>query len=232
MKAQYKPDSELTYVLLLDNVSSECFQTSEILPEHVNCVSIYRNETTLSKNSYDRHDGGGHVMYMQYVHQNRKFVSEFNFVWCVENDVYFTGSMNEFIKEYDNDVSDVLATQLINIDESWNWLSSLRGFDMKEVVLMQAWLMAARFKPFVLIHMASALGKDFDGFLEALMPNFCRRYDYSLSAIKHEHNSEVTVYANELCDKIATMIKQKNPDTMKSELNLKENIILHPVKLI
>lgn len=231
IKRQYKPDHSISFIMLLDNVSYENFQTKEIIPKHIKCVSIYRSDTCINNKSYDRWDGGGHTLYLKYIKQNQEYVSNFNYVWCVENDVYFSESINEFIKEYNDNTSDVIATQLINIDKSWNWLPTLKGFEESEILLVQSWVMVARFKPNVLCHMANVVGIDIDGYIETLWPNFCNKYNYSLCAMKNIHNSNVTVYKNTLCTEISQLIFNGD-DNINEKLNLKKNIIFHPVKLI
>lgn len=49
----------------------------------------------------------------------KKYGKTYQYVWIFEQDIGFSGNINYFLKEYDNDYSDLIISNYIKVNDSW-----------------------------------------------------------------------------------------------------------------
>lgn len=207
-------NSDLTnykIVVLFDKSSPHCQLTVPL--KNIEIIKIDRFTT-----SYDNL-AGGHTMYLNYF-RNTKV--DYEYVWIVENDVYYPNSFIEFFRAHEAYDHDLLVPQYGLRPPGWWCTDTLRGFRQKQNIGVYAFIM--RLSKKLLQTLVSTIDKTHSGYLEAVLPHVCIEHGLSIQQFLLEMVGTVTTLYTPLLD----IIKKEIQENSRMYL---ENKIYHPIKL-
>jgi len=204
---------DLDVTILFDNAHS---YDSEIENE-LNNIKIIKIDKI--NTSYDNY---GHSMYIHYFRQNPTLIDNYNFIWIIENDVYYPISIKNFIDKYNSYSYDLLVPEYGLRDVNWHWTYSLRGFRSIQNIGVLAVIM--RFSNKLLKNLIDNIDIHYFGFIEAILPHICIDNNYSIQQFLPEMCGILTTKNND------TMLELIKKDITNNTWNFIEYKIYHPVK--
>lgn len=170
--------------------------------------------------SYDKL---GHSMYINYFRQNYEQINKYNYIWIIENDVYYPNSIIEFINTHNVYNHDLLVPEYGLRNPHWPWTNTLRGFRYKQNIGVLAVMM--RFSQNFLKLLIDKIDSKYFGYLEALLPHLCI-----------ENNMSIQQFLPETCGILTTdnnlpLLQLIRLDIINNTKIYTENKIYHPIKL-
>ena len=168
------------------------------------------------------YDNLGHSMYINYFRNNLNEIKKYEYVWIIENDVYYPHSFLDFINIYDSYDHDLLVPEYGLRSLSWPWTKGLKGFKNINNIGVLAVIM--RFSQNFLSKLIDTLDKTYFGFLEAILPHICI-----------ENNLSIQQFLPETCGILTTnnnlpLMKLIKTDIEENTRKYIENKIYHPIK--
>jgi len=182
---------------------------------NIDIVKINRIDTS--------YDNLGHSMYINYFKQNYESITNYKYIWIIENDVYFPNSLIAFINSHNSYNYDLLVSEYGTRSINWCWTSSLRGF--KHVYNIGVLAVIMRFSPKFLLTLIDNIDKNYFGYLEAIIPHICI-----------ENNFSIQQFLPEMCGILTTdhnlpLLNLIRNDIQNNTRFYIENKIYHPIKL-
>jgi hypothetical protein len=204
-------------IVLFDKSSSE--YNNNISKKLKNIKFI---KESLIKSSYDLR---GHTMYINFLQRNINIIDNFNYIWIVENDVYYHGeTIINFMDSHKLNKEDVLCCNYGSKPDCWPWPSTLKGFNNIYKFGMLGVIMRLSNK--ILLNIIENIDLNYFGFFESLIPNVCLNYNFTISNFKSEYCGIIN------CGKGSKEIRDIQKEIMnKSYKNVEKNKIYHPIKL-
>jgi hypothetical protein len=183
--------------------------------QHVSIIKIKRITT-----SYDHL---GHSMYINYFQQNYNSIKQYQYIWFIENDVYYLGNLIDFIQTHSGYDYDLMVSEYGTRDFLWGWTDQLTGFQSKKNIGVLAVIM--RMSQKLLLILINILDKSHTGYLESILPHICI-----------ENNLSIHQFLPETCGIITTdgrlpLLKLIENDIKNNTRFYIENKIYHPIKL-
>jgi hypothetical protein len=162
-------------------------------------------------------------MYINYFRTNKTEINKYDYIWIVENDVYFPTSFKVFIDKYRNYEYDLLVSEYGLRDKGWMWTNTLRGFSKVQPVGVLA--VIARFSQRFFINLIEYIDVKYYGYLEAVLPHICVEYNFSIQQ-----------FLPEMCGILTTnpglpLLRLIKEDIINKRRNFIEDKIYHPIKL-
>jgi hypothetical protein len=172
------------------------------------------------ESSYDRL---GHTMYLNYFKQNYNLIDKYDYIWIIENDVYYPDSLIEFININNNYHSDLLVSEYGTRSLNWGYTSDLKGFTKTFNIGVLAVIM--RISQKLLIKLIDNIDINYYGYLESILPHICL-----------ENNLTIQTFLPETCgilttDNSSPLIKLIESNIVDNKNNYIEKKIYHPIKL-
>jgi hypothetical protein len=158
-------------------------------------------------------------MYLNYF-RNTKV--DYEYVWIVENDVYYPNSFIEFFRAHEAYDHDLLVPEHGLRSPDWGWTRTLKGFKNTYNIGVSAFIM--RLSKKLLQTLVSTIDKTHFGYLEAVLPHVCIEHGLSIQQFLPETVGIVATLYTPLLDIIKNEIQEN------SRMYL-ENKIYHPIKL-
>lgn len=177
--------------------------------------------TERTKTSYDKK---GHALYISHFRKNINILKKYNYVWMIENDVYTPGCFKDFIDKHRHINCDVLVTEHGVRDNNWPWTKKLIGFNKINNVGILA--VCIRFSTRFLVNLVINIDRKFVGYMEAVIPHICNKYNYSINTFLPELVGTMNVYGGPVIEQIV-----KNINENALPYLIEENKIYHPIKL-
>jgi hypothetical protein len=165
----------------------------------------------------------GHTMYINYFKQNYDLIQKYEYIWIVENDVYYPNSMLEFMNIYKNYNYDLLVSEYGVRDVNWYWRNRKHGFKTNVNVGVYAFIM--RLSQKLLYKIIDNLDINYFGYLEVILPHICIENNLSIQQFIPDTCGIVTVDNN---DPFINLVKT---DIINKTRNFIGNKIYHPIKL-
>ena len=183
--------------------------------QNIKVVKINRINTT--------YDDKGHSMYINYFTNNYDDIKKYEYIWIIENDVYYPGSFIDFINSHDSYNDDLLVPEYGLRSPSWWGTNTLVGFENIYKIGVLAVMM--RFSQKMLTTLIDTIDKKYCGFLEAILPHICI-----------ENNLSIQQFLPEMCGILTTdnnmkLLKVIKRDIIENRRVYLENRIYHPIKL-
>jgi len=199
-------------VVLFDN---QCKDTCDIQLKNIEIVKINRINTS--------YDVKGHSMYIHYFKTNRDEILKYEYIWIIENDVYYPNSFLDFVKIHDIYDHDLLVPEYGLRSPKWHWANKLRGFKRTQQIGVLAVIM--RFSQKMLLTLIGTIDISYFGYLEAVLPHICI-----------ENNLSIQQFLPETCGILTTDSRLPLLDLIKKDIKdntrlFIENKIYHPIKL-
>ena len=182
--------------------------------ENIEIIKINRIETL--------YDFSGHSMYINYFTNNYNEITKYQYIWVIENDVYYPNSFIEFINIHNSYNHDLLVTEYGLRSSSWCWLNTLYGFQNKYNIGAYAFII--RFSQKFLLKLIDTIDKTYFGYLEIILPHICI-----------ENNLSIQQFMPETCGIISTdndipLMELIRKDIKENTRNYIQNKIYHPIK--
>ena len=189
-----------------------------------NINNRFRNIQIIKINKINTtYDNLGHSMYINYFKNNYDNIKNYNYIWIIENDVYYPNSFLEFTEIHNCYNHDLLVSEYGTRSPNWCWTSSLKGFGKIQNIGVLAVII--RFSQNFLINLIENIDYHYSGYLEALLPHVCI-----------EHNLSIQQFLPEMCGILTTnndlsLLRLIREDISNNSRNYIENKIYHPIKM-
>ena len=183
--------------------------------QNIQIIKINRINT-----SYDQK---GHSMYINYFKNNYHEIDKYEYIWIIENDVYYMNSLIEFIDIHKIYQNDLFVSEYGVRSRSWPWTNTLHGFNKKYNIGVLAVIM--RFSRLFLLTLLDNLDKTYFGYLEALLPHICIENNLVIQQFLPEKCGILTTNAN------LPLLELIKSDIINNTRKFIENKIYHPIKL-
>lgn len=189
-------------VVLFDESSTQWEDTD------FNVIREKRMENVL----YDNLGKGGHTMYLNYFNKND--IRQYKYIWIVENDVFYPGSLHEIVERHSEHDYDLLVPEYGVRDSDWMWLNNDLKFENIQQIGVIGVIM--RFST----RLASRLYENKDrGFFEAFLPHYCIEQSFTIQTFIPDTIGAIDIFPSEITKNI-----EENP--YKAEHKL-----YHPIKI-
>ena len=173
------------------------------------------------KSSYD---SKGHSLYISYFKKNINILKKYNYVWMIENDVYASGTFKDFIDKHTHINCDVLVSEHGSRDVNWSWTKKLIGFE--KIYNIGILAVCTRFSSRFLINLVTNIDRKFAGYVEAIVPHLCKKYNYSINTFLPELMGTMNVYGGPVITQIIKNISEHSKPYL-----IEDDKIYHPIKL-
>ena len=200
-------------IVLFDAKNNYDASISKKIP-NIEIIKIHKMKT-----SYDHL---GHTLYIHYLLKQKGKLDEFNYIWVIENDVYFHGNLLSLIQEQNAHDYDLLVPEYGLREPSWVISKKLRGFQNIENVGILGVIM--RFSSPCMNLLLEQIDKKYSGFFEALLPNFCRENNLTIQQFLPRFIGILTTDNNN------PLIKLIHHDLHSYGALIQENKLYHPIK--
>jgi hypothetical protein len=183
--------------------------------QNIKIIKINRINTT--------YDSLGHSMYINYFRNNLDEIKKYEYIWIIENDVYYPNSFIEFIKIHNSYNHDLLVSEYGLRSTYWPWTNTLKNFKQTYNIGVLAVIM--RFSKNFVLKLTDTIDKTHFGYLEAILPHICI-----------ENNLSIQQFLPETCGILTTnnnlpLIELIKNDIKENKIKYIENKIYHPIKL-
>ena len=169
------------------------------------------------------YDDKGHSLYIHYFKRNREEIRKYEYIWIIENDVYYPNSFLEFTKIHDIYNHDLLVSEYGLRSPAWPWVKTLKGFKHTQQIGVLAVIL--RFSQKLLLKLINTIDNCYFGFFEAILPHICIENKLSIQQFLPETCGILTT--NSRFPLLAFIQK----DIQENKRNFIENKIYHPIKL-
>lgn len=202
-------------VIVLFDISAEYDDSIDGRFRNIEIVKTQKAITT-----YDCH---GHALYITYFRKNYNAISQYNYIWIIENDVYYPNSFIEFINAHSQYNYDLMVSEYGVRSDNWYWLMALGGFKQHRNIGVVAFI--ARFSPKMMLTLIDKLDLVYTGYLENLLPHLCV-----------ENGLTIHQFLSEMCgiletDNSVPFLELIREDIRNGTRKYIENKIYHPIKL-
>ena len=165
----------------------------------------------------------GHTLYINYFKNNYNEIKKYEYIWIIENDVYYPNCFIKFFDCYNEYNYDLLVSEYGLRNSSWCWNKSLKGF--KNIYNIGVLAVIMRFSQKFLLKLIDTLENIHYGYLEAILPHICIEYNFSIHQFLPEMCGILSVNNNLPLMKLIIKDIQDNTNIYI------ENKIYHPIKL-
>ncbi|AUF82469.1 hypothetical protein TetV_377 [Tetraselmis virus 1] len=117
-------------------------------------------------------------------------VLKYDYIWHFENDVYHPEGLMKIIRYHEDVVCDLLVPEQGLRKSNWSWFSTLKGFDT--IIRHGVLFVCGRMSPRLANRLKHGIDIEFSGFFEALLPQLCYRYGYSIASFYPETLGTIT----------------------------------------
>lgn len=214
-KIDEDPDVTNFEVIVLFDKNCQYDNNVNLLFKNIKIVKIHRITTT--------YDYAGHTMYINYFKKNYHTIYKYNYIWVIENDVYFPDCFLKFINIHKVYNYDLLVSEYGTRSLNWDWTKTLKGFTNVYNIGVLAVIM--RFSREFLYKLIDTIDDKYFGFLEAILPHICLENKLSIQQFLPEMCGILTV------DKNLPLLQLIKDDIENNTKKYIEYKIYHPIKL-
>jgi hypothetical protein len=169
------------------------------------------------------YDSKGHSMYINYFKNNYNEITKYEYIWIIENDVYYPNSFIDFITMHNSYNNDLLVPEYGLRSPNWCWLKSLKGF--KNICEIGVLAVIVRFSQQCLLKLIDTIDNQYFGYLEVVLPHICIENDLSIQQFLPETCGLLTT------DNFSPLMELIKTDIQNNTRKYIENKIYHPIKL-
>lgn len=203
----------INVIVLFDAKNNYDPSISKKIP-NIEIIKIHKIKT-----SYDHL---GHTLYLHYLLKQKEKLKDFNYIWVIENDVYFHGNLLSLIQDHDAHEYDLLVPEYGLREHSWIISKKLHGFHNIENIGILGVIM--RFSSQCMNLLLEHIDKKYSGFFEALLPNFCKENNLSIQQFLPRFIGLLTTNKNN------QLIKLIHHDIYTYCMLIQKNKLYHPIK--
>lgn len=209
-------DESMDCVVLFDNSCKY---------ENINFSNIETVKIDKLKFNYD-HLNTGHNMYIQYLYNNKNFIEKklYDYIWIIENDVYYHNNIKDFIDLHKIYFADLLCPEIGLRTSEWVWSHSVYGLPKIQHNIGITCPIFRISKNLAHILVYGLMNNYFGGFFEALLPNLCLAFNCYMT----QFLPETVGLCNTFKTKTISLIEQDITNNTEYYI---ENKLYHPIKL-
>jgi len=197
---------DLDVIVLFDNSGNQNPDIALIEQfQNIKIVPIQKIPT-----SYDRL---GHTLYLNYFRKNQEELNKYDYVWIIENDVYFHGNFKTFINKHNFYKYDLMVPEYGTRATNWHWMPTLRGFTKIHNIGVMVAIM--RMSKRLLATLLAEIDLSIAGYVEAVLPHICI-----------DHNFSIQCFLPELCGVITTNKNHPLLKVIKSDIANKTELFI------
>jgi hypothetical protein len=169
------------------------------------------------------YDALGHSMYINYFRNNYNEIQKYDYIWVIENDVYYPNSFIDFINIHNSFNHDLLVSEYGVRSSYWYWANNLHGFKNKYNIGSFAFII--RFSQKFMLKLIDTIDKTYFGYLEIILPHICI-----------ENNLSIQQFQPDTCGIVSTDNDIPLMEIIRNEIKENkrkyiQNKIYHPIKL-
>jgi hypothetical protein len=207
-------DSSFNAIILYDNNSKD-LQKIEL-----NNIDIIR--MTADRVSYDSFTIA-HNFVLRYLYENPELLKIYDYIWVIENDVYFHGNLKYFINYHDSYTYDLLVPEFGVRPPGWMWIPQLTGIKNKQQIGVTAVIhrISNNFAKYLID--GYYLNK-FSGHIEALLPHLCLQENFTIQQFCPDLCCSINTFRSKFLDLI-------EKDILNNTNFYIEHKLYHPIKL-
>ena len=200
-------------IILFDNTNT--YDKQIIKFKNIKIIEINKNKLS--------YDSMGHSMYVNYFRKNYDLIDNYDYVWVIENDVYYPSSLLEFINNNTINDYDLLVGEYGMRSPNWEYPTFIKGF--KNIYNVGVLAVIVRFSKKFLRILIDNIDINYFGSLEAILPHIC-----------YENNLSINQFIPESCGLLTTVtdnpfLKLIELDIINNTTKFIENKLYHPIKL-
>lgn len=215
LKLNYTTDNEKYKIIVLFDNKNTYNKDIDIILSNITIIPI-----NLIKTSYDLY---GHTMYINYFKNNYNEIKKYDYIWIIENDVYYPNSIIEFIYTHDIYKYDLLVSEYGLRSPKWPHTLSLKGF--KNIYNIGILGVIMRLSQNLLLKLIDNIDKEYFGYMETILPHICIENHLSIHQFLPEKCGILTT------DNNLSLLNLIKEDILNNTKKYIENKIYHPIKL-
>jgi len=212
-------ESNYDCIVLYDNTNNTYLNDQK----HINFQNIKIIPTHKPNLLYD-HLNHAHDMYIDYLYQNIDILKTYEYIWIIENDVYYHTNIKDFIDLHSPYQNDLLCPEIGLRTKEWIWPKTLYGLS---TIAHHIGITAPIFRMSSRVARTlvdGLINNHFGGFFESLLPNLCINFNYSMIQFLPETIGLCHTFKDKLINNIEKDIINKTDFSI-------ENKLYHPIKL-
>ena len=213
-KLNNSKEPNIDIIVLFDNKNTYDYK----IQEQISSIQIY--PINLINTSYDHL---GHSLYISYFKKYNNKIKEYDYVWVIENDVYYHGNLLDIIKEHNLYKYDLLVPEYGLRSTQWPWAKKLQGFQNIENIGILGVIM--RFSSQLMHLLINNIDKKYTGYFEALLPHLCKEFKLTIHQFLPKYIGILTT------DKNNPLLKLVAYDIINKSSYVIEKKLYHPLKL-
>lgn len=204
-------DVSLDVMILMDSSGS--------IPSDLNSSKIPIRHCKRHPSSFDPL-GQAHNFYIDVFQSNPDLIESYDYIWIVENDVYYHGNMREFFDIHSSYDHDLLVPEFGLRHREWCWLSQTEGISSTPVgVTAVIYRASSRFMRFMIQNVNGLIR----GHMEVVLPHLCIDHGFSIQQFIPDHMGAINTFRTPLIGAI-------EKDLSEGSSTFIERKLYHPVK--
>lgn len=196
------------------------FDSSKQIPEDINLGKIALHKCFRRPSPFDP-IGQAHNFYLDFFRKNPLFIESYDYIWILENDVYYHGNIREFFDIHAQYAQDLLVPEFGLRHKNWCWLNNTKGMNIQPIgVTAVIYRCSCRMMRLLVGNANDSIV----GHMEVVLPHLCLDQNFTIQQFIPDHMSCVNTFRSPMIDLIESDIKNKTSFHIQNKL-------YHPIKL-
>lgn len=165
--------------------------------------------------------GQAHNFYLDFFKDN-KVLGSYDYIWILENDVYYHGNIREFFDIHEKFDYDLLVPEYGLRHKDWCWLNGTQGIRNIQPIGATAviYRTTSKFMEFVV----NNANTNIKGHMEVTLPHMCIENGFSIQQFIPDHMCSVRTYKTPMIDLVER-------DLIENTNNFVGKKLYHPIKI-
>jgi hypothetical protein len=196
------------------------FDSSKEIPTGLDLGKISIHESNRHPSAFDP-IGQAHNFYLDFFRSKMNILDQYDYIWILENDVYYHGNIREFFDIHSSYEHDLLVPEFGLRHKGWCWLGGTKGIKVRPIgATAVVYRASSAFMKFVVENVNSNIV----GHMEVVLPHICLDYNFSVQQFIPDHICSVNTFRSPFLDLIERDIQEGTNLYVQKK-------IYHPVKL-
>lgn len=197
------------------------FDSSKQIPHGLDLGRISIQKSDRHPSPFDP-IGQAHNFYLDFFRKNPDVLDRHDYVWVLENDVYYHGNIREFFEIHSSYDHDLLVPEFGLRNAGWCWLNGTRG--IKDVRPIGATAVIYRASSGLMRFVVDKVNSEIVGHMEVVLPHICLEHGFSIQQFIPDHMCSVNTFRSPFLDLIER-------DVLEGSERYAQKKLYHPVKL-
>lgn len=165
--------------------------------------------------------GQAHNFYLDFF-KNNNLLDSYDYIWVLENDVYYHGNIREFFDIHENFEYDLLVPEYGLRHKDWCWLNGTQG--IKEIEPIGVTAVIYRCSSKLMKFIVENVNSNIKGHMEVIIPHICIENKFTIQQFIPDHMCSVRTYKTPLIDLVEKDLIEKTDKFVQNKL-------YHPIKI-